>query len=279
MASFREQLNAVARRNGSLVCVGLDPDMSKFPAAIASLAPKQAIVRFNRAIIEATSDLVCAYKPNLGFYVAYGVPGLEALIETKKMIPAGIPVILDCKAGDMANTAAAYARGYFETWNFDAVTVNPYLGEDSLEPFLGYPGKGVIILSKTSNPGSGDLQDLYVETGEGREPLYLNVARRAAVWNDRYPADVGLVVGATYPSQLKTLRTICPTLPILLPGVGAQAGEVEASVVAGVDADGGSLMVSASRGILYASNRDDFAERARDATLTLQEQVRVALPV
>jgi orotidine-5'-phosphate decarboxylase len=253
--------------------------MSKFPAALASLAPKQAIVRFNRAIIEATSDLVCAYKPNLGFYAAYGVPGIEALIETKKMIPAGIPVILDCKAGDMANTAAAYARGYFETWNFDAVTVNPYLGEDSLEPFLGYPGKGIIILSKTSNPGSGDLQDLYVETGEGREPLYLNVARRAAVWNDRYPADVGLVVGATYPAQLKKLRTICPTLPILLPGVGAQAGEVEASVAAGVDADGGSLMVSASRSILYASTGDDFAERARDATLTLQEQVRVALPV
>ncbi len=279
MISFREQLNAVARRNGSLVCVGLDPDMNKFPAALASLAPKQAIVRFNRAIIEATSDLVCAYKPNLGFYAAYGVPGIEALIETKKMIPAGIPVILDCKAGDMANTAAAYARGYFETWNFDAVTVNPYLGEDSLEPFLGYPGRGVIILSKTSNPGSGDLQDLYVETGEGREPLYINVARRAAVWNDRYPADIGLVVGATYPAQLKTLRTICPTLPILLPGVGAQAGEVEASVAAGIDADGGSLMVSASRSILYASNGEDFAKRARDATLALQEQVRVALPV
>jgi orotidine-5'-phosphate decarboxylase len=278
MGSFREQLKAAARRNGSLVCVGLDPDMSRFPASLAALAPKQAIVRFNRAIIEATKDLVCAYKPNLAFYAAYGVPGLEALIETKKMIPSGIPVILDCKVADMANTSSAYARGYFDTWNFDAITVNPYLGEDALEPFLSNAGKGVIILSKTSNPGSGDLQDLYVETGEGREPLYLNVARRAAVWNDRYPADVGLVVGATYPDQLKRVRKVCPTLPILLPGVGEQAGEVETSVKAGVDADGGSLMVSSSRGILYTSDGEDFAECARDAALALQEQVRQAIP-
>ncbi|MFL5762122.1 MAG: orotidine-5'-phosphate decarboxylase [Thermomicrobiales bacterium] len=277
MGSFREQLNAVARRNGSLVCVGLDPDVRKFPPSLASLAPKQAIVRFNRAIIDATKDLVCAYKPNLGFYVAYGIPGLEALAETKRMIPAGMPVILDCKAGDLAVTSDGYARGFFETWNFDAVTVNPYLGEDALEPFLSAPGKGVIVLSKTSNPGSGDLQDLYVETGEGREPVYLNVARRAAVWNDRYAADVGLVVGATYPDQLKRVRKICPTLPILLPGVGAQAGDVDASVKAGVDADGYSLIVSSSRGIIYASNGEDFADRARDAALALQEATRRAV--
>jgi len=279
VASFRDRLSAAARHNGSLICVGLDPDLNRFPPSLATLPPKQAIVRFNRAIIEATKDLVCAYKPNLGFYAAFGVPGIEALVETKKMIPDEIPVILDCKAGDLAVTSEGYARGYLETWNFDAVTVNPYLGEDSLEPFLNKAGKGVIILSKTSNPGSGDLQDLYVETGEGREPLYLNVARRAAVWNDRYSADVGLVVGATYPDQLKRVRKVCPTLPILLPGVGAQAGEVEASVRAGVDADGGSLIVSSSRGIIYASSGEDFAERARNAALALQEQARKAIAV
>jgi orotidine-5'-phosphate decarboxylase len=277
MGSFRERLDEAMRENESLVCVGLDPDVSKFPERLARLASKEAIVRFNREIIEATSDLVCAYKPNLGFYVAYGLEGIEALLETKQMIPSHIPVILDCKAGDLGNTAAAYARGYLETWDFDAVTVNPYLGEDSLGPFLSKRDKGVIILSKTSNPGGGDLQDLYVETGEGREPLYLNVARRVAVWDERYPADVGLVVGATYPDQLKRVRRICPSLPILVPGVGAQAGDVEASVKAGVGADGQSLIVSSSRGIIYAGNADDFADRVRDAALELRTQIQQAL--
>ena len=279
MVSFRERLDAAMRDNESLVCVGLDPDLTKFPPSLARKSPREAIVRFNRAIIEATSDLVCAFKPNLGFYVAYGIEGIEALVETRKMIPAHIPAILDCKAGDMGNTAFAYARGYLGAWGFDAVTVNPYLGEDSLGPFLNKRGKGVIILSKTSNPGGGDLQDIYVETGEGREPLYLNVARRVAVWDERYPADVGLVVGATYPDQLKRIRRICPSLPILLPGVGAQAGDVEASVRAGVGADGRSLIVSSSRGIIYAGSDEDFADQAREATMALRAQVQVTLLV
>jgi orotidine-5'-phosphate decarboxylase len=274
MGSFRDRLDAAMRDNESLVCVGLDPDLTKFPASLARKSPGEAIVRFNRAIIEATSDLVCAYKPNLGFYVAYGLEGIEALVETRKMIPSHIPAILDCKANDMGNTALAYARGYFDTWGFDAVTVNPYLGEDGLSPFLSKRGKGVIILSKTSNPGGGDLQDLYVETGEGREPLYLDVARRAAVWDERYPADVGLVVGATYPDQLRRVRRLCPSLPILLPGVGAQAGDVEASVRAGVGADGRSLLVSSSRGIIYAGSENDFADRAREAAIALRDQVQ-----
>jgi orotidine-5'-phosphate decarboxylase len=277
MGAFRERLDAAMREHGSLVCVGLDPDLTKFPPNLERKSPGEAIVRFNREIIEATSDLVCAYKPNLGFYAAYGIEGLEALVETRRMIPSHIPAILDCKAGDMGNTALAYARGYLDAWGFDAVTVNPYLGEDSLGPFLCKRGKGVIVLSKTSNPGGGDLQDLYVETGEGREPLYLNVARRAAVWDERYPADVGLVVGATYPEQLKRVRRVCPTLPILLPGVGAQAGDVEASVKAGIGADGRSLIVSSSRGIIYAKNGDVFAGAAREAATALRDQIQRVL--
>jgi orotidine-5'-phosphate decarboxylase len=279
MGAFRDQLDQAMRDNGSLVCIGLDPDLTKFPTSLARKSPREAIVRFNREIIEATSDLVCAYKPNFAFYIAHGVEGIEALVETRRMIPSHIPAILDCKANDMANTTLAYAQGYLDTLGFDAVTTNPYLGEDSLGPFLNKRGKGVLILSKTSNPGGGDLQDLYVETGEGREPLYLDVARRAAVWDERYPADVGLVVGATYPDQLKRVRRLCPSLPILLPGVGAQAGDVEAAIKAGVGADGRSLIVSSSRGIIYAGTDDDFASRAREATIALREQTQLAIPV
>jgi orotidine-5'-phosphate decarboxylase len=264
-------LAAQVERANSLVCVGLDPDPARFPQRFRDLGRKAAIVEFNRAIIEATSDLVCAYKPNLGFYAALGLDGLQALLETRAMIPAEIPVILDCKVGDMGSTATAYATSYFTEWQFEAVTANPYQGEDSLAPFLAYPDRAVFILCRTSNPSSADLQDVTVqETGE---PLFMRVATRARQWNRDYPAQVGLVVGATYPGELAAVRERCPDLPILLPGVGAQAGDVEASVENGITARGDGLLVSSSRAIIYAGSGADFADRARAATALLRDQV------
>jgi len=277
VANFREKLAAAATRNDSLVCVGLDPDLSRFPAHLRGLEPGEAIVRFNAAIVEATADLVCAYKPNLGFYVEFGPAGIAALLETRTLIPAHIPVILDCKVGDMASTATAYARGYLGTWGFDAITANPYLGEDALAPFIAYEDRAVFVLCKTSNPGSGDLQDLRVVGTTGADgmpaPLYLALAERAAAWDARHPAAVGLVVGATYPEHLAAVRARCPALPILLPGVGAQGGDLEEAVRAGVDAEGQNLLVSSSRGIINAGDGPDFAERAREGALGLREAV------
>ena len=269
--TFAERLNEQVERANSLVCVGLDPDPARFPHALRELGRREAIVAFNKAIIEATSDLVCAYKPNLGFYVAQGIDGIAALVETRALIPAHIPVILDCKVGDMGSTATAYATGYFGEWGFDAITANPYQGEDSLAPFLSWPDKGVFILCRTSNPSSADLQDVILT--ESGDPLYLRVGSRSNQWKRDYPAGVGLVVGATYPGELAAIRERCPELPILLPGVGAQEGDVEGSVANGIRADGTGLLVSSSRGIIYAGSGPDFAERARLATIKLQEQV------
>jgi orotidine-5'-phosphate decarboxylase len=272
---FGDRLRDAMRRANTLLCVGLDPDLARFPVHLRD--SPDAIVRFNAAIIEATADLVCAYKPNLGFYAAHGVAGIEALVATRRLVPDGIPVILDCKVGDMDNTAAAYARGYFDAWGFDAVTANPYLGEDSLAPFLAYADRGVIVLAKTSNPDSGQFQDLPVDDApEESVPLYLHIAGRAAEWATRYPATVGLVVGATYPAELAAVRARCPELPILLPGVGAQAGDVAAAVRAGVDAWDGGLVVASSRGIIYAGDGADFAARAREAALRLRDEVNAA---
>ncbi|MEJ7762108.1 MAG: orotidine-5'-phosphate decarboxylase [Thermomicrobiales bacterium] len=277
---FAGILDAAVTRNDSLVCVGLDPDESRIPASAWDPGDVAgSLVRFNAAIIEATADLVCAYKPNLGFYVAFGVDGLAALAETRRLIPADIPVILDCKVGDIGSTAAAYARGYFDAWGFDAITVNPYLGEDSLAPFLTSLGRGVLVVCKTSNPGSGDLQDLPIpigpETGTlgETEPLYLTLARRVAAWGERYLATPGLVVGATYPADLARVRAVAPDVPILLPGVGTQAGDIEGAVRAGIDARGRGLLVSASRSITYAGDGPDFAARAREAAMALRDAV------
>lgn len=271
MATFTERVRAAAEQQTSLVCVGLDPDFSRFPSHIRELGTRDAIIRFNAAIIDATKDLVCAYKPNLAFYLAYGLAGMEALIETRKLIPSSIPAILDCKAGDVGSTAAAYAKGFFDELGFDAVTVNPFLGEDSLAPFLAYPDRGVIVLCKTSNPGSGEWQDLNV--GDAGGPLFLKLAERIARWDSDYPASVGLVVGATYPDQLAQVRQRCPALPILLPGIGAQAGDLEAAVSAGLDTQGGGLIVTSSRAIIYAGSGGDFDQRARMAAENLRDEV------
>lgn len=273
--SFRERLRAASERSGSLLCVGLDPDPARLPTHLGPADDARTVLAFNRAIIEATADLVCAYKPNLGFYLAYGPAGVEALIETRRLIPAEIPVILDAKVGDLGNTSVAYARAYFDAWNFDAVTVHPYMGEDSLEPFLSRSDRAVFVLVKTSNPGSGDLQDLPVTDEGTTEPLYLRVAERARRWQDRF-GTCGLVVGATYPRQLAEVRERCPDPPILVPGVGAQGGDLTTTVQAGLDPAGGGLLINAARGVIYAGTGPDFAQAARRAAIELRDAINQA---
>lgn len=281
--SFAHRLEDAARRNDSLLCVGLDPVLDRLPAPLRDATDvTDAIVAFNTGIIEATCDLVSVYKPNLAFYLAHGEAGVRALVETRQRIPREIPVLLDAKVGDVGSTAGAYAMAYFDTWGFDAVTVNPYLGEDSLAPFLQRADRGVIVVCKTSNPGSGDFQDLILNGNEDEKTLYLTVAERASAWSERWPATVGLVVGATYPRQLSDVRACCPNLPILLPGIGAQAGDLSAAVGAGLDTSRGGLMVSASRAVMYAGNDrgEAWTTGVREAAVELRDainSVRAAL--
>jgi orotidine-5'-phosphate decarboxylase len=267
MKSFISQLTAAWERNDSLVCVGLDPEPERFPAAIAR--QEKAIFAFNKAIIDATADLVCAYKPQFAHYAAHGAE--DQLLSTIDYIHRAhqqVPVILDSKRGDVGNTAERYAVEAFDRYGADALTVNPYLGADSLEPYLKREEKGVIVLCRTSNAGARDLQDLQVE---GR-PLYQEVARLAATrWNAR--GNCMLVVGATYPRELAEVRAIVGEMPLLVPGVGAQGGDVAQAVSNGQTAAGTGLMISSSRGILYASNAADFAEAARKATQILRDQI------
>lgn len=279
--TFGERLAGAVEAHGSLVCVGLDPVLGRLPSRVGAQPDvTRAIVAFNAGVIEATSDLVCAYKPNLAFYLAHGLAGVSALEETRRLVPDHIPVILDAKVGDMDNTAEAYATAYFDTWGFDAVTVNPYLGEDSLAPFMRRPERGVIVVCKTSNPGSGDLQDVPSLDGDRQQPLYLTVADRVASWAERWPATLGLVVGATYPEELAAIRRRCPEAPILLPGIGAQGGDLEASLRAGLDARGAGLMVSASRSIIFAGSElhGDWTDAVRTAAATLRDAVNAVVP-
>jgi orotidine-5'-phosphate decarboxylase len=274
--TFRERLAQAAGMNSSLLCVGLDPVLPHLPAHLrADVDVTRAIVAFNSGIIAATSDLICAYKPNLAFYLAHGSAGVAALEETRRLIPDHVPAILDAKVGDMGNTAEAYAAAYFDTWGFDAVTVNPYLGEDSLAPFMRRPDRGVIVVCKTSNPGSGDLQDLSTLDADRKQPLYLTVAQRVASWSERWPATLGLVVGATYPEELTAVRRRCPEAPILLPGIGAQGGDLEASLHAGLDASGAGLLVSASRSVIYAESgpEGDWTKSVRAAASALRDTI------
>jgi orotidine-5'-phosphate decarboxylase len=267
MSAFIDNLASSWARSGSLVCVGLDPEIERFPRHIA--AQPSPIFQFNKAIIDATADLVCAYKPQFAHYAAYEAEDqLERTIEYIHRNYPGIPVILDAKRGDVGNTAERYAIEAFERYGADAVTVNPYLGSDSLEPFLKHEDKGVIILCRTSNPGARDLQDLDV----GGRKLYHVVAERAArEWNSR--GNCGLVVGATYPRELAEVRELVGAMPFLVPGVGAQGGDIALAVSNGQTADGTGLILSSSRGVLYASSGDDFTAAARSATQALREQV------
>jgi orotidine-5'-phosphate decarboxylase len=255
------------RRQDSLLCVGLDPEIGKLPGNLAGLPPATAVLAFNREIVAATADLVACYKPNMAFYEALGPAGLGALQETLALIPREIPTICDAKRGDIANTMRLYAQAIFDVYGFDSVTASPYLGEDALEPFLSRRDRGVFVLCRTSNPGAAQIVNLPVE---GR-PLYLAVAERVQTWNEN--RNVGLVVGATYPGELAQVRAACPALPILLPGVGAQEGNLEAAVAAGIDRDGMGLVVVAARQVLYASSGPDFPQAARRAAAALRERI------
>ena len=261
--TFREKLASAAQANHSLLCVGLDPDPARSGGDDAA--------RFLCAIVEATSDLVCAYKPNLAFYEQLGEAGYAALRAVLQAIPDDIPVIGDAKRGDIANSAQAYARALFDELGFDAVTVNPYLGGDAVAPFLERAERGVFIVCRTSNPGARDLQDLPVTGEGGSRPLYQAVAELAMRWNRR--SNVGLVVGATYPDELGRLRQLCPELPFLVPGIGAQEGELARAVRAGLDDQGAGIIVNASRAVLYAAEGADFAPAARRAAQALRAAI------
>jgi orotidine-5'-phosphate decarboxylase len=263
---FTEKLASARRRNDSLLCVGLDPDPAQLP-------PGVSFTEFNRAIVEATADLVCAFKPNLAFYEASGNAGMAALEATLKAVPASVPVIGDGKRGDIGNTSKAYARALFEALGFDAATVSPFLGFDSVQPFLDFADKGVILLCRTSNPGGADFQDLVL--ADGRR-LYEVVAQKANDWNKN--GNVGLVAGATRPEELGRIRRLCPGLPILIPGVGAQGGDLKAVIEHGLDTDGNRTIINVSRQVLYASKGRDFAEAARKAAGDLRGQINALLP-
>lgn len=265
--AFIEKLTRAWKTNNSLVCVGLDPDTSRFPASVDS--QDEPIFEFNKAIIDATHDLVCAYKPQIAHYAAESAESqLEGTIAYLKSTYPDVPIILDAKRGDIGSTADMYATEVFERYAADAVTVNPYLGFDSLEPFLKYKDRGVILLCRTSNPGAADLQDLLVEGA----PLYEKVATLAAQkWNAN--GNCLLVVGATWPAQLANIRRIVGDMPLLIPGVGAQGGDVEKLMYAGQTKAGTGLIISSSRAILYASRGEDFAQAARRETIKLRDQI------
>lgn len=253
-----------------MVCVGLDPDPSRMPV--------DDVFDFNRAIVNATRDLVCAYKPNAAFYEALGLPGMEAMARTVAYIHEVAPeavVIGDVKRGDIGPSGQAYAKASFDVWGFDAVTVNAWGGLDSIAPFIENSDVGIFVWCRGSNPGSADLQDLIIDTSEGPLPVYQKLAESCKTWNKL--GNVGLVVGATYPEQLEAVRRICPDMPILIPGVGAQGGDLETAVRLGSDHRGRLAVISSSRGIIYASSGADFAEKARLEADSLRQSINKIL--
>jgi orotidine-5'-phosphate decarboxylase len=278
---FAAQLLGAERTHDSMLCVGLDPEPARFPGAWKGDASR--IYDFCAAIVEATADLVIAFKPQIAYFAAHGAEDqLERLMRHIRARAPGVPVILDAKRGDIGSTAEQYAREAFERYGADAVTLSPFMGLDSLEPFLRHTGKGVIVLCRTSNPGGDDLQSLVLEGGER---LYERIARLAAgEWNRN--GELGLVVGATYPRELERVRALAPTLPLLIPGVGAQGGDAAATVRAAwrgrLDAHGrveqttGPIVVNSSRAILYASAGADFADAAREAARLARSALNAA---
>jgi len=270
--NFIEKLAKAVQKNKSLLCVGLDPDLALMPEGVD-------IFEFNKAIIDATADLVCAYKPNFAFYEALGSKGIDALKHTvdyiPEDIPEDIPVIGDAKRGDIGNTAKAYAQSIFSYFDFDAATVNPYLGFDSVEPFIQYREKGVFVLCRTSNAGAVDFQALRCEVDGNHQLLFEVVAEKVSRWNTY--GNLGLVIGATYPEELKLIRQRLPDMPLLIPGIGAQGGELSRVVSCGVDAGREKTIINSSRQILYASRGNDFARAARLAAAELRDQINYHL--
>ena len=273
--NFLEKLVTASRQQNSLLCVGLDPEPNRLPDKLREVPVMTAVVRFCHSIIGATLPYVCAYKPNLAFFEALGPGGMQAFKEVLRAIPAHVPVIADAKRGDIGNTARNYASALFDVYGCDAATVSPYLGYDSVAPFLAYREKGVLLLCRTSNPGARDFQDLLVqeENGETR-PLYEVVARRVQSWNEA--GNCGLVLGATYAEELRTIRSLCPGMPILVPGVGSQGGDLEASVEAGVDGYGERAIIAVSRAILYASDGSNYAAAAEHEARLLRDRINKA---
>ncbi|KAA0071298.1 orotidine-5'-phosphate decarboxylase [Rhodanobacter sp. T12-5] len=264
---FMQSLQQAWTRNDSLVCVGLDPEPAKFPAHLRDTP--DAVFDFCRAIVDATADLVCAFKPQIAHFAALRAEDtLERLIAHIHAQHPGVPVILDAKRGDIGSTAQHYATEAFERYRADAVTLNPYLGRDSIQPFLDHADKGVILLCRTSNPGGADFQALDC----GGQPLYLRVAETVArEWNAN--GNCALVTGATWPEEIRQVRALVGNMPLLVPGIGAQGGDIEAVMRAGCTAQGSGLMINSSRGIIYAGHGEDFANRARAAAIDLRDAI------
>lgn len=276
--TFLDMLRAAERQNGSMVCVGLDPEPARFPGALRGDASR--IFDFCAAIVEATADLVIAFKPQIAYFAAHRAEDqLERLMAHMRQVAPAVPVILDAKRGDIGSTAAQYAVEAFERYGADAVTLSPFMGFDSVEPYLKYHGKGAFLLCRTSNPGGDDLQSQRLSSVPGEPLLYEHVARLAqGPWN--LNGQLGLVVGATYPAEIERVRVIAPTLPLLIPGVGAQGGDAVATVKAGWRGDGqgteAPIIVNSSRAILYASAGEDFAQAARREALKTRDLLQAA---
>jgi len=276
--TFLEQLQGAERQNGSLLCVGLDPEPGKFPASMKGDASK--IYDFCAQIVDATADLAISFKPQIAYFAAHRAEDqLEKLMAHMRRTAPNVPVILDAKRGDIGATAEQYAIEAFERYGADAVTLSPFMGFDSVQPYLKHHGKGAFLLCRTSNPGGDDLQNQRLASVEGQPLLYEHIAKLAqGPWNVN--GQLGLVVGATYPAEIERVRSLAPTLPLLIPGVGAQGGDAVATIKAGYrqnnGATTGAVIVSSSRAILYASSGDDFAQAARQEAMRTRDLLRAA---
>ena len=276
--TFLEQLQGAERQNGSLLCVGLDPEPSKFPASLKGDASK--IYDFCAQIVDATADLAISFKPQIAYFAAHRAEDqLEKLMAHMRRTAPHVPVILDAKRGDIGATAEQYAIEAFERYGADAVTLSPFMGFDSVQPYLKHHGKGAFLLCRTSNPGGDDLQNQRLASVEGQPLLYEHIAKLAqGPWNVN--GQLGLVVGATYPVEIERVRSLAPTLPLLIPGVGAQGGDAVATIKAGYrqsnGATTGAVIVSSSRAILYASSGDDFVKAARNEAMRTRDVLRAA---
>jgi orotidine-5'-phosphate decarboxylase len=273
--TFNQQLQSAWASQGSMLCVGFDPDPKRLPQSLQG--KPESIFKFCRDIADATADLVCAFKPQFAYFASQRAEAqLEKLIKHLKDTYPHIPVILDSKRGDIGSTADHYAMEVFERYGADAVTVSPYMGFDTIEPYLKHNGKGVIVLCRTSNPGGSDLQ--FLNVSPDGQPLYLHVAKLAVQqWNSS--GQIGLVVGATYPEEIAKVRAIVGDMPLLIPGIGAQGGDIDATVKAGaiVNKPGTGMIINSSRAILYASSGSDFAKAARTAALNTRDALRAAV--
>ena len=277
MSAFLDKLERACEVHKSLLCVGLDPDPALMPPVLSAVEGVMDVLQFNRAIIDATADLVCAYKPNLAFYEAMGLQGLEAFERTVKYIREAsedVLVIGDGKRGDIGSSMKGYYEAMFDGWGVDAMTVSPYLGRDSIAPFP-YEDKGVFVLCRTSNKSAVDFQDLRAPINGEERPIYQHVALKYREWNT--DGNIGLLVGATYPEELRVVRGLCPDMPILIPGVGAQGGDLAEAVRGGTDSRGRLAIINSSRQVLYASSGKNFPQAARREAMRLREEINDVL--